>query len=252
MALQLVTIDDEQYIKDFLIEEIELNFGDYIEIAGQASSVKEGLKLIKEVQPDIVLLDIELQDGVSFDILKRLEKIDFEIIFVTGFDNKAIQAIKLGALDYLLKPIDEEELEEALNKAISNRKEKKRNSTQESTEVAAQFYNTEKKEHIVLKTSDTVHLVKLDRLMYCKSEGNYTTFYLDGQSSILISRPLKYAVELLPELNFVRCQQSYIINTKYVTKFLKSGTIILQDKIEIPVSGRNKESILKLVMSKMN
>lgn len=252
MALKLITIDDEKYVRDFLIEEVNKNFQNVIDVCGQAASIKDGLELIKRIKPDIVLLDIELEDGVSFDILKRLEKIDFEIIFVTGFDNKAIQAIKLGALDYLLKPIDEEELEEALNKAISNRKEKKRNSTQESTEVAAQFYNTEKKEHIVLKTSDTVHLVKLDRLMYCKSEGNYTTFYLDGQSSILISRPLKYAVELLPELNFVRCQQSYIINTKYVTKFLKSGTIILQDKIEIPVSGRNKESILKLVMSKMN
>ncbi|MEO9953456.1 LytTR family DNA-binding domain-containing protein [Nonlabens sp.] len=251
MALKLITIDDEKYVRDFLIEEINKNFQNIIDVRGQAASIKDGLALINRIKPDIVLLDIELEDGVSFDILKRLEKIDFEIIFITGFDNKAIQAIKLGALDYLLKPIDEEELEEALNKAISNRKEKKRNSTQESTEVASQFYNTEKKEHIVLKTSDTVHLVKLDRLMYCKSEGNYTTFYLDGQSSILISRPLKYAVELLPELNFVRCQQSYIINTKYVTKFLKSGTIILQDKIEIPVSGRNKESILKLVMSKM-
>ena len=251
MALKLITIDDEKYVRDFLIEEVNENFQNVIDVCGQAASIKDGLELINRIKPDIVLLDIELEDGVSFDILNRLEKIDFEIIFVTGFDNKAIQAIKLGALDYLLKPIDEEELEEALNKAISNRKEKKRYSTQESTEVAAQFYNTEKKEHIVLKTSDTVHLVKLDRLMYCKSEGNYTTFYLDGQSSILISRPLKYAAELLPELNFVRCQQSYIINTKYVTKFLKSGTIILQDKIEIPVSGRNKESILKLVMSKM-
>ncbi|PPK94797.1 MULTISPECIES: LytTR family DNA-binding domain-containing protein [Nonlabens] len=251
MTLQLVTIDDEQYIKDFLIEEIESNFSDRIKIAGQASSIKEGLKLISEVQPDIVLLDIELEDGSSFEILEQLEIVDFQLIFITGFDDKAIKAIKLGALDYLLKPIDEEELEQAIEKAIANIEEKKSNTNQIGTEVAAQFYTSEKKEHIVLKTSDTVHLVKLDRLMYCKSEGNYTTFYLDGQSSILISRPLKYAVELLPELNFVRCQQSYIINTKYVTKFLKSGTIILQDKIEIPVSGRNKESILKLVMSKM-
>ncbi|MEP3969628.1 MAG: response regulator, partial [Nonlabens sp.] len=162
MALKLITIDDEKYVRDFLIEEINKNFQNIIDVRGQAASIKDGLALINRIKPDIVLLDIELEDGVSFDILKRLEKIDFEIIFITGFDNKAIQAIKLGALDYLLKPIDEEELEEALNKAISNRKEKKRNSTQESTEVASQFYNTEKKEHIVLKTSDTVHLVKLD------------------------------------------------------------------------------------------
>ncbi|WP_405369346.1 LytR/AlgR family response regulator transcription factor [Nonlabens sp. Asnod2-A12] len=251
MSLKLITIDDEKYVRDFLIEEVNKNFQNVIDVCGQAASIKDGLELIKRIKPDIVLLDIELEDGVSFDILKRLEKIDFEIIFVTGFDNKAIQAIKLGALDYLLKPIDEEELEKALNKAVSNRQAPIKNSSDIMTDVASQFYKSEKKEHIVLKTSDTVHLVKLNRLMYCKSEGNYTTFYLDGQSSILISRPLKYAVELLPELNFVRCQQSYIINTKYVTRFLKSGTIILQDKIEIPVSGRNKESILKLVMSKM-
>ncbi|OUS18067.1 hypothetical protein A9Q93_04010 [Nonlabens dokdonensis] len=252
MAYTLITIDDEKYIRDFLIEQIRAEFNEEIKVVGEATSIKEGLALIKSTQPDIVLLDIELEDGFSFELLDQLDDINFELIFITGFDDKAIKAIKLGALDYLLKPIDEEELEEALNKALTNIKSKAKSDSTMMAGVASNFYKTEQKEHIVLKTSDTIHLVKLDKLMYCKSEGNYTTFYLNGQSSVLISKPLKYAVELLPELNFVRCQQSYIINTNYVTKFLKSGTIILQDKIEIPVSGRNKDAILKLVMSKMN
>jgi two-component system LytT family response regulator len=252
MAYTLVTIDDEKYIRDFLKEHIQAEFKEEIKVVGEAVSIKEGLSLITSMQPDIVLLDIELKDGFSFELLDQLKEINFELIFVTGFDDKAIKAIKLGALDYLLKPIDEEELEQALNKALNNIKSKIKSDPTMMAGVASTFYKTEQKEHIVLKTFDTIHLVKLDKLMYCKSEGNYTTFYLNGQSSVLISKPLKYAVELLPELNFVRCQQSYIINTNYVTKFLKSGTIILQDKIEIPVSGRNKEAILKLVMSKMN
>jgi two-component system LytT family response regulator len=251
MACTLITIDDEKYIRDFLIEQIQEDFKEEITVVGQAASIKDGLALITSLQPDIVLLDIELEDGSSFELLDQLQEINFELIFITGFDDKAIKAIKLGALDYLLKPIDEEELAQALNKALNNIQSKNKPDATMMASVASNFYKTEHKEHIVLKTSDTVHLVKLDKLLYCKSEGNYTTFYLNGQSSILISKPLKYAVELLPELNFVRCQQSYVINTNYVTKFLKSGTIILQDKIEIPVSGRNKEAILKLVMSKM-
>ena len=251
MALKLLTIDDETYIRDYLIEKIQENFKGVIEIAGQAGSVREGIALIKNTNPDIVLLDIELEDGSSFEILEALETLNFQLIFITGFDNKAIKAIKMGALDYLLKPIDEDELKIALEKAIDNVENLHQSLSPVMTGVASQFYKGEKKEHIVLRTSDTIHLVKLDRLMYCKSEGNYTTFYLDGQSSILISKPLKYAVELLPDLNFVRCQQSYIVNTKYITKFLKSGSLILQDTIEIPVSGRNKDAILKLIMSKM-
>lgn len=251
MALRLITIDDEKYIRDFLISEIQKNFTGVIEIVGQAASVKDGVKLIEQLNPDVVLLDIELNDGNGFELLEQLQDFNFELIFITGFDDRAIQAIKLGALDYLLKPIDEEELIEALNKAVLAINENLALVSNAMTNVAFQFYNNNKKEHIVLKTSDSVHLVKLDRLIYCKSEGNYTTFYVENQSSILISRPLKYAEELLPELNFVRCQQSYIINTNYVTKFLKSGMIVLQDKIEIPVSGRNKDAILKLVMSKM-
>lgn len=251
MVLRLITIDDEKYIRDFLISEIQKNFTGVIEIVGQAASVKDGVKLIEQLNPDAVLLDIELNDGNGFELLEQLKVINFELIFITGFDDRAIQAIKLGALDYLLKPIDEEELIQALNKAVLAINKNLALVSNAITNVASQFYKNNKKEHIVLKTSDSVHLVKLDRLIYCKSDGNYTTFYVENQSSILISRPLKYVEELLPELNFVRCQQSYMINTNYVTKFLKSGMIVLQDKIEIPVSGRNKDSILKLVMSKM-
>jgi two-component system LytT family response regulator len=251
MALKIITIDDEKYIRDFIIEYVGQNFHEELVIVGEAASVKNGLKLIKESKPDIVLLDIELEDGMSFDILEILDSVDFEIIFITGFDDKAINAIKFGALDYILKPIDEDELGAGLKRAILSRKKLTTGLTSQMTDVANAYYKSDIREHVVLKTFDTIHIVKLETIMYCKSEGNYTTFFVNDKSSILISKPLKYSMELLPKDNFVRCQQSYIVNVQYIASLLKSGSIILNDNTELPISGGRKEEIIKEIFDKM-
>lgn len=109
----------------------------------------------------------------------------------------------------------------------------------------------DKREHIILKTLDAIHLVKLSTILYCKSEGNYTTFYLEDERSILISKPLKFAVDLLSTEHFIRCHQSYIINTAFVRKIIKSGSVVLSNHSEIPVSGANKNKVFEQILSKM-
>lgn len=252
MNLKVLIIDDEQYIRELLKISINKYFKNELLICGESGTVKDGLRQIKECKPDIVLLDIELEDGVSFEILEALETIDFEIIFITGFDDKAIKAIKLGALDYLLKPIDEDELQQAISKAVSQRKVTRAIIPAKMMNVTTDYYIREKKEHIVLKTQDSIHLIKLDNLIYCRSDGNYTTFYIKEAPSILISKPLKYALELLPEDRFVRCQQSYIVNVGFINRLIKSGSIILHDLTEIPISGTRKEQVMNEIFKKMN
>lgn len=143
MLLKLITIDDEKYVRDFLIESIKVHFKDEIIISGVAGSVKDSLSLIHKVKPDIVLLDIELEDGTSFEILEQLEELSFELIFITGFDDKAIKAIKFGALDYLLKPVDVEELQLAIQKAILNITSNIGKTLLQMTRVANDFYKND-------------------------------------------------------------------------------------------------------------
>ncbi|MEO9503403.1 MAG: LytTR family DNA-binding domain-containing protein [Nonlabens ulvanivorans] len=252
MSLSIITIDDEKYIRDLLIDSLHNNFKHKITVEGEASSIKDGLALIKNVNPDIVLLDIELEDGNSFELLNQLETIDFELIFITGFDDKAIKAIKMGALDYLLKPIIESEFINAIEKAISAKSNKGQVAFLNQSNIAGDYYLKDIKENIVLKTIEAIHIVKIADIMYCKSDGNYTTFFLVNNKSILISKPIKYAVQLLPESNFVRCQRSYLVNANFVTQFIRSGSLILINGEELPVSGQNKDVVFERILQKMN
>ncbi|WP_124981349.1 LytR/AlgR family response regulator transcription factor [Nonlabens xiamenensis] len=251
MSLKLVSIDDEKYIRDTLIHQVQSLFPGVVEVAGQAESVETGKQLIIEVNPDIVLLDIELGDGSAFDLLNALPNTMFELIFVTGYDQHAIEAIRLGALDYILKPIDPEELQNAMDQAIINARGK-RQDIQKILGVAQNFYAKRKKQNIVLKTLEGTHILEINKIMYCSSEGNYTTFYLEDETSIMISKPLKFAVELLPEAYFVRCQQSYLVNVHYVGKLVNAGSLILKNGTEIPVSGARKEQVFQSILNKMN
>lgn len=251
MSISLVIVDDEEYIRNKISSILNASFNETITIVGEAASIMEGLKVINATQPDIVLLDIELQDGSSFEILKQLHTINFEIIFITGYDDKAIKAIKTGALDYLLKPIDLNEFIIAIQKAIDCHVNKQAQQTNLRTDIASKYYIEDIKEHVMLKTLESVHIVKIESIMYCKSEGSYTTFYIKGAAPIMISKSIKHAEEILTASFFVRCQRSFIVNVKYVVRYLRSGTLILQDETEIPISGRNKEDILNLITSKL-
>ncbi len=241
--IKAIIIDDEIYIRDIIKEKLIKYFNDDIEIVAVAGSVESAVTKIEEEKPDLLFLDIHLKEGTSFDILSKIAYKNFEIIFITGFDEHAIKAIKVGALDYILKPIDDLEFKEAVNKAILN--SKKGDGIEKLVEVSEEYFKGVLKKRIILKTLEDVYIVYEDDILYCKSEGNYTTFYTRQSDEILISKPLKKILELLSENIFIRCHKSYLVNKNHVTRYNKQGKLIINTETQVPVSIRRKEYVIR-------
>lgn len=247
MKIKTLIIDDEATIRTDLKEKLQQHFSTTIEIVGEASSVADGIAQVLTLKPNLILLDIHLGDGTGFDILTAIDNKSFNVIFITGFDNNAIKAIKVGALDYILKPVDEDEFTEAIEKAVALKSEE--NHLDKLIEVSQDFFEGVKEKRVILKTSDAVYAIYEKDILYCRSEGNYTTFYTQQLEKIMISKPLKKVEELLsPEL-FIRCHQSYIVNKKHVLKYDKNGVLIVHLDIKIPVSSRRKDYTLEKIFT---
>ncbi|WP_075343288.1 LytR/AlgR family response regulator transcription factor [Tenacibaculum agarivorans] len=242
--LRSLLIEDEQHVREELQNLIAKNFTNKLSIVEEATSVKEGIKAILKHNPDLVFLDVDLGDGSSFEILDMLPEINFDIIFVTGYDSHAIKAIKLGALDYLLKPIDEDELVVAINKAIQQHN--KENIKEKLVNVASNYYKNGLHNKIVVKTLEAQHILNFEDIIFCKSEGNYTTFHLTNEQ-VLVSKPMKKLQPLLDENIFLKCHQSFLVNTSYVTKYLNEGFLVTKNGDQIPVATRRKEDVLNLL-----
>ena len=240
--IKAVIVDDEAYIRSDVKTKLAQFYNDQIEVVGEAESVASSVEIIQKEKPSLLFLDIHLQDGTSFDILNRLENKNFDIIFITGFDNHAIKAIKIGALDYILKPIDDEEFKLAVNKAIDNTKREL--DIEKFVEISNEYFQGVQKKRIVLKTLENVYVVYEDDILYCKSEGNYTTFYTQKSEKILVSKPIKKALELLSDDIFIRCHQSYLVNKKHVVRYNKQGVLIMNSEIKVPVSSRRKDYVI--------
>ncbi|WP_057937969.1 LytR/AlgR family response regulator transcription factor [Algoriphagus resistens] len=246
--IRTLIIEDEPAIR----KEIEWLVGkeEDLELCGSAASVDVALELISTSDPELVLMDIQLTDGTAFDILGKMERIPFYIIFITAYDHYAIKAIKYGALDYLLKPLDEVELQTALRKVRTEHLDE----TMQRQQVKLAKSQLEKngldlEDQIVLHTMEYLQLLQLKEIIYCKSEGSYTTFILTGKREIMVSKPLKHYHELLPGKWFLRSHQSYLVNTLYIDRYIKTGYIILKDKTSVPVSVRKKEEVLQKLMN---
>jgi len=243
--IRTLIIEDEPAIR----KEIEwlLQKETQFNLIGFATSVAESLVLIRATKPELILMDIQLTDGTAFDILDQLDEIPFRIIFITAYNHFAVKAIKFGALDYLLKPLDDAEFKSALSKVITEDENHLAQQKQQISILKSQSGHGESDldSRIVLHTLEFLQVLQLREIIYCQSEGGYTNFFLTEGRRIMISKPLKFYDELLPEKWFLRPHQSYLVNVLYVDKFLKSGTIVLKDKTEIPVSGRRKDYILQ-------
>ncbi|WBX72024.1 LytR/AlgR family response regulator transcription factor [Tenacibaculum retecalamus] len=217
-----------------------------IEIIGTAKSVVEAAVLLRKKQPDILFLDIMLGDGTGFDVLEIHPNLSSKIIFVTASDEFAIKAFKFAAIDYILKPYSNEDLSNAINKAKIQIKPDKEQLT-----VLQQSINqpNQRPKKISLSTSDKIIVVNLDDIIRCKSDNNYTEFFLIDNQKILVGKTLKYFADMLKEFDFIRVHQSHLINTQYIKEFIKSdgGYLVLKNKKTIPVSVRKRnEVILKL------
>lgn len=243
--IKAIIVDDEIEIREDIHRKVTSYFTDKITVVSKVGSIKEALIAIDLHKPDLLLLDIELEDGNGFQLLERVADKNFDVIFITGFNDQAIKAIRVGALDYILKPVDDDEFVEAVKKAIDQRNQSK--GLEQSLEVSHDFFKGVNDRRIILKTTDTVYAVYEKDLLYCRSDGNYTTFYTDNNERIVVSKPLKRIEELLTEEDFVRCHQSYLVNRSFVTKYNKQGVLILKNDVKVPVSSRRKDYALERI-----
>ncbi|MFT5823289.1 MAG: two-component system LytT family response regulator [Crocinitomix sp.] len=239
--MKIAIIDDEENCSTLIRVHLNRLIKTSFEIRS-ANGVESGLQLIQTFQPDIVFLDIQMNDGTGFDILNRIESINFKIIFTTAFDNYAIRAFKYAAVHYLLKPVAYSELAESYGRAINE-------SYTEQTEQLLETYDTGNFSEICLKTESDFHVLKLDEIEFLRAEGSYCHFFLTERKSILISKPLKEYVQLLPSEDFIRVHKSYLVNLSMIEVFnYRSSELLLQSKSKIPVSRRSKAVVLETLL----
>lgn len=242
--IKAVIIDDEIAIQEMNSRLLSDYFPE-IELVGLADSIKSGVELITRQNPDLVLLDIELTDGTGFQLLQKLQPYNFKVVFITGFDSFAIKAIKFSAIDYILKPVNETEFQQAVQRAVEliNKNE----NTQPQVEVLMNSFKKEfKNKKLVLRTSESLHIINISDIYFCKSDNSYTTFFIRGQKPVIVSKSIKEYEELLSAYNFIRPHQSYLVNMDAIACIDKTdgGFIILNDKTEIPLSKRRKQAVM--------
>ena len=243
--IKTIIIDDEADARASVRIIIE-SFTDKLEIVAEAASVEHSIEIINKHKPQLVFLDIDLEDGSAFDLLQKLEQPDFKIIFVTGFNDLAVKAFRFNALDYILKPINPDELIEATEKAIQTIND---NNLQIQLRNLLEQKKSNKQKNIILTTLEDIHVVEIESIIHCESSGSYTTFFLNTGEKIMVSKNIKEYADLLSEHNFFRTHQSHLININYLQKYHKKdgGYIIMKDNSNIPLSKRKKEALLKLI-----
>jgi two-component system, LytTR family, response regulator len=245
--IKAVIIDDEIAIQE-MNSRLLADYFPEIELVGLADSIKNGVELILRQNPDLVLLDIELTDGTGFQLLQKLQPYNFKVVFITGFDSFAIKAIKFSAIDYILKPVNETEFQQAVQRALEliNKNE----NTQPQAEVLMNSFKKEfNNKKLVLRTSEFLHIINISDIYFCKSDNSYTTFYFEDNEKILVSKSLKDYEGLLADYGFFRPHQSFLVNLHHIKRVDKTdgGFIVMENKKEIPVSLRQMKNLIGLL-----
>ena len=243
--MRTIIIEDEEQAVSALLADLKKHCPE-VEIVGTTDSVEEGVQLIKKVNPDLVFLDIQLSDGLGFDVLEVYNESNFKIIFTTAYSQYAIKAIKFSALDYLLKPINTDELKLAVQKALETNKETNQSKI-ENFIKNQNLLNPNKR--IALQTSQGVFLHELQTIIRCNSEGNYTSIHFTNAKRLLIGKPLKEYEDILSGFGFERIHHSHIINLNHLVSYLNKdgGYVVLSDNTSLPVSSRKKSQLLKIL-----
>jgi len=245
MMLTAVIIDDEPRGRHALREKLK-DYCPGVGVAGEASGGEEGLRMIQELNPEIVFLDIEMPRMNGFEMLQRLPYKNFHLIFTTAYDQYAIRAIKFAAFDYLLKPVDIEELKQAMERV------KKEKNTNTSGRLEVLEHNLLRKDtlgKIAISTLEGVLFLNLSDIVHIEAQSNYSIFHFNGRPKLTASKTLKEIEELLPAANFFRTHHSYIINLQYIKRYIKGdgGQVEMQNGHFVDVARRKKESFLKVI-----
>ncbi len=249
--INAVLIDDDDNLREGMKMMISL-YAPEIQIVGEADSVKSGTELIEIIKPDIVFLDIMMNDGTGFDILENLNEkfrnVTSHIIFITAHEEFAIKAFRFSALDFLLKPVNPEELQSVLKKIKNVIHQNKDNKN-----IGLLLENIQKKSEgfkkIALSTSDGIHLFEIKNIIRCESEDNYTKFFIKNHKPVMISKTLKEYEELFKDQGFERIHQSHLINLNELKSYIRKegGFVIMSDDSQLPVSQRKKERLQELI-----
>ena len=247
--INAVIIDDEQNNIDNLSILLKQNCPQ-VTLVATAKSALEGENIILQYSPDLVFLDIQMPEGSGFDLLKSLNNYSFEIIFVTAYDQYGIQAVKFAAIDYLLKPINIEELKLAVQKVIHKSALKKQNLQLENLIQLIQQKNQKEFHRIALQSTKETRFVETEKIIRCESANNYTTFFLSTGEKIMTSKPIFEYEEILHDYEFIRCHQSHLVNKRFIKSWIKEdgGYLLLDDLSQIPVSRQKKDYIKSLFL----
>jgi two-component system LytT family response regulator len=244
--MKALIIEDEQKSREML-SEILKKYYPQIAILGLAKNVAEAVELIEKTKPNLLFLDISMPDGTGFDVLEKTLGNHFDIIFTTATDKHALKAIKYSACDYLLKPIDLDELQEAINRV-----EKKRAVEIPSMENLQFLIQNLKRtddnyNKISLPTGNAFEIIQIKDIIRCEADGSYTNFFLVGGKKLMVSASLKHYEDLLPEKDFIRIHHHNLVNMNHVIRFLKEdgGYAIMSDNSKLEISRRKKEAFLE-------
>lgn len=244
-SITAVIVEDEVHsretLKSFLKE-----FCPEVELLDMATNVEEGIQKISQLRPQLVFLDIELQTGTGFDVLQKVNHLDFHLIFTTAFEHYAIKAIKFSSIDYLLKPIDIDELVMAVQKALKQAEQESRQNLFENLLINLGSGSKEAKK-ICLATSEGIEFIPTDQISHCEANGSYTDFFLTDGRKMMVSKNLKEYENMLSDMNFMRVHNSYLINLSEVKKFVKSegGYIVMNGDQQVSISNSRREEFLK-------
>jgi two-component system LytT family response regulator len=238
--IRAIIVDDEKNGRENLKGALQ-SYCPEIEITGEADSALAAIELIEKVKPTLVFLDIEMPNGNGFQILEFFTKPNFQVIFVTAYDQYAIKAIRFSALDYILKPIDI-----MLLKAAIDRHHDFRDTDKRLQQFISNKQLPTKSKRIALPLADKIHFIEVQDIVSCKGEGSYTTIYKIGGEKLMVSKPLIDYEELLETFGFIRTHKSHIVNRSHISTFVKSdgGYLLMSDGSNIPVSSRKKEEVL--------
>ncbi|QLG44383.1 LytR/AlgR family response regulator transcription factor [Costertonia aggregata] len=243
--IKAILIDDEAKARQGLRLVLE-KYCPAVAILALCESPEIGLEKIKTLKPDLVFLDVQMPKMSGFDVLERIPEINFEVIFVTAYDRYAIKAIKFSALDYLLKPIDVDELVAAVNKISLKQQDK-------SHQYKSLFNNvksdSEKLKRLAIPSDNEIIMQPIADIIYCEADSSYTTLFLTNKKKITVSKTLKEFENILPETDFCRIHHSTLVNMAHVVKYIKGegGYVIISNDGHLNVSRRKKEHFLEML-----
>lgn len=245
MEYTAIIVDDEPKLREVMDIKLKQHCPE-IKLIGKASNAQEAYDLISEKSPDIVFLDIAMPGESGFDLIEKFEQIDFQLIFATGFNEYALDALKLSAVDYILKPINTEDLINAVQKAIENLSTKEK---VEHYEVLKHNVKNLGKQNtkIALASTDAYDFIKVSKIIRCEGWQKYTKIHIADSKTIISSYNIGVYKDMLSNYGFYSCHKSHLINENLIQRYLKEGLIVMSDGSEVPVSRRKKEEFLEKV-----